>query len=106
MSPEMKKAKGLVEEAFELVGEDGLRVVIMDLGRAQLTIAISQLFSDAAWQSQFLGALQAPNHAQVALLCKAIDKFLPTPQTVRVLQDVPDSFIVQYEQPDESQGEE
>ena len=101
MSPEMKKSKALVEEAFALVGEDGLRTIIMDLGRAQLFLAVSQLFSDASWQSQFLGALQSPNHAQVALLCKALDKFLPTPQTVRVLQDVPDSFIVQYEQPEE-----
>jgi len=98
MRPEMKEAKKLLEKAFDLVGEDGLRTLIVELSKAQLTMAVTMLFSDAAWTSRFMGALENPDHAQIQLLCKQMDKLIPSPQAVKVLQDVPDQLIINYEQ--------
>lgn len=101
MKPEMKEAKAHLQQAFDLVGEDGLRTLIMELSRAQLTMAVTLLFSDAAWTSRFMGALENPDHAYIQLLCKQMDKLLPSPQAVKVLQDTPDQLIINYEQVEE-----
>ena len=96
ISPDMKKAKQLVEEAFNLVGADMLRILIMELGTAQLTMAVTHLYSDRDWVTKLMSALYEPNHAQIQMMCKMIDKLLPSPQAVRTIQDTPDQLIIQY----------
>ena len=99
MQQDTKQAEELVLRAFELVGEHGLRAIIMRLGTAQLTMAIQNVFSDQRWVELLYSAVSEPQHAQIQWLCKLMDKFLPSPQATKTLSETPDQFIVMYEQP-------
>lgn len=103
ISPDMKKAKAHLEQAFDLVGADGLRQCIMEMGTAQLVMAVTHLYSDRDWVSKLMSALYEPNHAQIQMMCKMIDKLLPSPQAVKTMQDTPDQLIVQYLAPEEEE---
>lgn len=107
MSPEMKEARACLKKAYDLVGEDGLRDALMDLGSTQLMVAIATVYSDTHWISKFWSLVQEPQHAnQTAFLMKVIDKFIPSPQAVKKLQDVPDQFVIQYTKPEEEESDE
>lgn len=96
MSPEMKQAKTKLKEAFDLVGENGLRSLIIDLASAQLVMAMNSVFSDVKWVEMLYAATSEPQHANLQWLCKLMDTLVPKPQAVKTLTDMPDQFIVQY----------
>lgn len=101
MSAEMKDAVKYLKQAFDLVGADGLRMAIMELASAQLTMAIQNLYTDREWVTMLYSAMREPKHSQLGLLCKLMDKMVPSPQSVKTLQDTPDQFIVNYTKPDD-----
>jgi hypothetical protein len=103
MSPEMKRSHALVKEAFDLVGEGGLRTIIIELGKAQLIMAMALLHEDSWWVARMTSALDSPTGGQNAFLSKMLDKLLPSPSSVKPEVDTPEQFIIQYEKPHDPQ---
>lgn len=101
-SKDLSKAKKLVEEAYELVGEAGMRELILSLARAQLTMAVSMLYSDGWWVTRLTSALDAPQTANIGLITKIMDKLIPSVGTVKPVVEQPDQLVIQYERPGEA----
>lgn len=103
-SKDLSKAKKLVEEAYELVGESGMRELILSLARAQLTMAVSMLYSDGWWVTRLTSALDAPQTANIGLITKIMDKLIPSVGAVKPVVEQPDQLVIQYERPEEAAG--
>ena len=103
MSSEQLKFKEMIQQAFEGLGPDAFRQAIMNLGSAQLTMAVQNVFSDVEWVEALYTAVREPQHANLQWLCKLMDKLVPNPQSVKSQVDTPDQFVVMYENPKENE---
>ena len=96
------EAETHIQDAYDLVGPEGLRSIVMALGKVELTNAILHLYNTGWWISQLEAAFSSPNHSQIQLLVRLIDKFLPSPKAIESRNEEPDSFTVVYEPPSAS----
>ena len=103
---DMAKAREMLAWIFAEVGEDGLRSLMMDLGRAQLQTAIACVYNDAWWVARFHAALEGGGAAQQQFLKTLFDKLLPSPQAVKVATEERAQFVVNYDRPPEEHGGE
>jgi ATP phosphoribosyltransferase regulatory subunit HisZ len=88
-----------LQAAYDLVGPEGLRTLVMELGKVELTNAILHLYNTGWWISRLEAAFEAPQATQLQFLTRLIDKFLPSPKSIEMRNEEADSFTVLYTNP-------
>lgn len=99
MASDLQRAQALVEEALALVGENGLRKVVTNIARQQLTGAMLLVHQDSWWVAQFMEMFNNPSSVNFPALIKLLDKLIPNPAADRIEKVEAETFIVQYERP-------
>ena len=80
----MQVAQAKLREILALVGEDGLVDLVAESASASLRDALMRLRSSDWWTVTLRAAITTPAQYNTTLLCKLVDKAIPTPQSVRL----------------------
>ena len=76
-----------LDDFIQRCGEDNFALLVEDLAIERLKTAISRLFSTQWWTQTIKGAMSNPTQYNTQLLCKLLDKAVPTQQAVKVGAD-------------------
>ena len=80
----LAEARQQLDVILEKVGEDGLADLIVEAAGARLRDALLRLRSSEWWTDTLREAIATPQQYNTQLLCKLLDKAIPTPQSVRI----------------------
>jgi hypothetical protein len=81
-SPEVLTAARTSIDA--IIGEDSFADLVEDIAVDRLKTAVARLQSTSWWQKTLSDAILNPGMFNTALLCKLLDKAVPTQQAVKV----------------------
>lgn len=87
---ELKQARKLIEQAIRLVGESDFAQIVEVAGQERLRTAVSRLMGSEWWQATIKQAMVQPQQFNTQLLCKMLDKAVPTQQAAK--QGVEEGF--------------
>lgn len=77
-------ARPLIQEAIKLVGEDEFAMLVEEEAGERLRTAVARLMSTAWWETTLRSSIVNPTKYNNQLLCKLLDKAVPTQQAVKV----------------------
>lgn len=77
-------AQTKLREVLALVGEDGLVDLVAESASASLRDALMRLRSSDWWTLTLREAITTPAQYNTTLLCKLVDKAIPTPQSIKL----------------------
>ena len=73
-----------IQQLVNKFGEDALADGLMELASKTLMLAASLLHSTPWWTDTLKAAVMNKKEYDSALLCKLLDKAVPTPQTIKL----------------------
>lgn len=78
------KARALIDEAIELVGESDFADLVEEIAGEKLRTAVGRLQSTAWWQETLQACIMNPTMYNNAILAKLLDKAVPSQQAIKV----------------------
>ena len=105
MTPAQEVALGdarlKLDAILEGIGEDGLADLIAEAAGARLRDALLRLRSSEWWSPPLREAIATPQQYNTQLLCKLLDKAIPTPQSVRLDPEGGFRLVIEHVYPQE-----
>ena len=95
---DLQRAQGLIAEVVALVGEEGLAEVVANTADMNLRDALIRLRSTAWWIATLRDAIVTPQQFNTQLLCKLVDKAVPTPQSIKIGADDGFKLVIEHVQ--------
>lgn len=86
----LAQARALIQQAIALVGESDFTTLVETAGQERLRNAVARLMSEQWWQQTLKVAMTNPGKYNTQLLCKLLDKAVPTQQAAK--QGVDEGF--------------
>lgn len=93
---DVQTAQAKLREILSLVGEDGLVDLVAESASAHLRDALLRLRSSDWWTVTLREAITTPTLYNTTLLCKLVDKAIPTPQSLRLDTESGFKLIIEH----------
>ena len=90
------EARRLIAEVIALIGERGLKEILLERASATLNAALVVLHSSPWWETTIQTAVADPRARNAQMLCKLLDKLLPTPQRVQMGMEEGFKLIIEH----------
>lgn len=90
------EAQLLLQQVVKLVGADGLGDLLQELASGEVRTALARLHGSVWWVDTLKKAVLNPRSYDSQLICKLLDKAVPTPQSVRVGLDESFKLTIQH----------
>ena len=92
-------AQASLRDILSLVGEDGLVELVTESTNANLRDALTRLRSSDWWTTTLREAVEEPGRYNTQLLCKMMDKAIPTPQSIKLDPDGGFKLVIEHTYP-------